>query len=337
MAKIGEAVRLNRRAILGQATLMDNNVMGWVPHSDAVLSEYLFYASLSLRLADISHATTVPSVRKSDVVQLSIPVPPLDEQQRVVERTKERLAAIDGAVGSLGTAEVRGRALRLATLERALDPSWPRRALKETILSLKNGIFVSRPAAEPPGIPIFRISAVRPMHLRIEDIRYAPAETKKPDDYFVCAGDLLFTRYSGNADFVGACAIVPNLPEPTLHPDKLIRVVVDPGVLDPSFAELACSAGQTLSEIRARRKTTSGQVGISGRDLKEVTVPVPSLEVQREAVAEAHAALDAVEELVGNVGEAQMQAERLRQSVLVDACGGSRLSRNPLVVGQAEG
>lgn len=285
------------------------------------LHNYLRFAALSGRLAPLFTGTTIKHLPGVKLAEVAIAVPPLEEQRQIVRTIEERLSAIDTGARSLAAVEARGYALRLATLESFLDPSWPRRPLKETILSLKNGIFVSRPAAKPPGIPILRISAVRPMRLRTHDIRYAPVGIEKTDEFFVRAGDLLFTRYSGNAEFVGACAIVPNLAEPTLHPDKLIRVVTDPEVLDPSFAELACAAGQTLSEIRARRNTTSGQVGISGTDLREVTVPVPSMDVQREVVAQAHSALDAVEELNESASRAQTQARSLRRSVLADAFG----------------
>lgn len=296
------------------------------PIDGAVNPAYLaaFFRSPAYRqeMVDLSAATSnIANIRKGHLLGLDIALPPLKQQGELARRIDERLGAIQDGAQSLAAIAASRHALRLAVLDRSLDASWPRWPLKQAILSLKNGMFVSRPAAQPPGIPIFRISAVRPMRLRTDDVRYAPADTKKTDDYYVGPGDLLFTRYSGNAELVGACAIVPELAEPTLHPDKLIRVVTDPGVLDPSFAELACSAGQTLSEIRARRKTTSGQVGISGGDLREVTVPVPPMEVQREAVARVHAALNAVGQLAGNVTRAQTQAQRLRRSVLADAFG----------------
>lgn len=62
---------------------------------------------------------------------------------------------------------------------------------------------MSRPAAEPPGTPIFRISAVRPLALDVNDVRFADIEPAKANGYFV-EDDLLFTRYSGNPDYVGA-------------------------------------------------------------------------------------------------------------------------------------
>ena len=97
--------------------------------------------------------------------------------------------------------------------------------LGELLLELRNGIFVSRPGAEKTSRPILRISAVRPMDLRADDVRYVPESITlaNADNWYVHEDDLLFTRYSGNPEFVGACARVraklPNM----LYPDKLIR------------------------------------------------------------------------------------------------------------------
>ena len=182
---------------------------------------------------------------------------------------------------------------------------WPRVELKSVFVSLRNGIFVSRPAASGPGIPIYRISAVRPMSLNVDDIRYAPEKTPDYERFLVDEGDLLFTRYSGNPEFVGACALVPPGADGVLHPDKLIRAVVDRDVADPAFLQLACTAGQTWEEIRDRRKTTAGQVGIAGKQLGEVSVPLPALDVQRRVVAH-------VTPLLRSLGQAEQHFDRAR-------------------------
>ena len=72
-------------------------------------------------------------------------------------------------------------------------------------------------------------------------------------------------RYSGNPEYVGACAVVPNV-EPTgvLHPDKLIRGVVDKAKADPRWISAYVSIGHGRAEIEARLKTTCG----TGRDLQ---------------------------------------------------------------------
>ena len=175
-----------------------------------------------------------------------------------------------------------------------LPDGWSWHRLEEVIQSLRNGIFVSRPRLEPTDLPILRISAVRPMALDINDIRYVPAHAKlkNPEDYLVEPGDLLFTRYSGNPEYVGACAMVPTHATPMLHPDKLIRVRVNREIVEPRFLEMAASTGVTRQDIRSRVKTTAGQTGISGSDLKSVPFPVPPIETQRQIIEHVDRMLD---------------------------------------------
>jgi type I restriction enzyme, S subunit len=270
-----------------------------------------------------------PRLGLGGIRKLLVPVPPLNEQRRIVAAIEEHLSRLDAADASLAAGMLRLDALRTATLRDAVNGGWPVVPLGELALRLRNGVFVSRPAAEPPGTPIFRISAVRPLALDHEDVRYARNEVEHADEFFVEEGDLLFTRYSGNPDFVGACARVRTLAHPTLHPDKLIRVVLDRERVDPAFVELACSSGSTLNEIRTRRKTTAGQVGIAGGQLKTVPVPLPPLEEQERIVAEVEARLSALDALRASIERAQQRSRALRAAVLAKAFRGELVPQDP--------
>lgn len=85
-AKIGEALKLNRRAITNCDCLIDNNAMGIAPKEGILRTGYFFYYMKHLRMQDYSESTTVPSVRKSKLEQIGIDVPPLEEQRIVEER-----------------------------------------------------------------------------------------------------------------------------------------------------------------------------------------------------------------------------------------------------------
>ena len=83
-AKIGEALKLNRRAITSCECLVDNNVMGIKAQNVRLNDEYLFYWLQNLNLSDYSESTTVPSVKKSRLQNIEINVSPLEEQEKVV-------------------------------------------------------------------------------------------------------------------------------------------------------------------------------------------------------------------------------------------------------------
>lgn len=93
-AKIGEALRLNRRAILMQDSLVDNNVMALVP-SKEVDYKYLYYFFLTIDLGQYSAGNAVPSVRKSTVEAINVPFAPFSTQKRIVAKLDTLFAHLD--------------------------------------------------------------------------------------------------------------------------------------------------------------------------------------------------------------------------------------------------
>ncbi|ELI5878570.1 restriction endonuclease subunit S [Vibrio parahaemolyticus] len=99
-AKIGEALKLNRRVIVERPGIADNNVMGvkaFYNEADKYVYRYLQYFDV----ASLSRSTTVPSIRKSDVEEITIPLPPLNEQIRIANKLDSILAKVDKAQARL--------------------------------------------------------------------------------------------------------------------------------------------------------------------------------------------------------------------------------------------
>ena len=84
-AKIGEALRLNRRAIISKPSLCDNNVMGIIPNH-MEMYKLIYYYFCTLDLGDFSAGNSIPSIRKSSVLGIPFPLPPLAEQNRLVTK-----------------------------------------------------------------------------------------------------------------------------------------------------------------------------------------------------------------------------------------------------------
>lgn len=297
------------------------------------LPEYLMYVlrtdALTGRLGDAARGVGIHHIGAQRLSSWMIPVAPLPEQRRIVAVVEEQFSRLDAAEALLHLVKRRLSSLRRSVLVRAVDGDWPVSPLGDVIVSLRNGVFVSRPAAEPPGIPIFRISAVRPLFLDVNDVRFADIEPDQAKGYVVEDGDLLFTRYSGNPDYVGACARVTGLRTPTLHPDKLIRVVVDPERAESAFVAIALSTGSGRRAIEERRKTTAGQVGIAGSELKKAPIPVPPLGRQKCIVAEVERQLSLVAAMNNEVEVALRRSASLRRSILERAFNGSLVPQDP--------
>jgi len=120
-AKIGAAIALNRRAILSVASLVDNNVMGLYPRSDELDSKFLFHFACTLNLDELSRATTVPSIRKSDIEAITIPLPSLPEQRRIVAEIEKQFTRLEAGVAALRRVQANLKRYRAAVLKAACE------------------------------------------------------------------------------------------------------------------------------------------------------------------------------------------------------------------------
>jgi type I restriction enzyme S subunit len=198
-----------------------------------------------------------------------------------------------------------------------LPEGWSWTALDTLLVSLRIG-WSSKPDAVS-GIPILRISAVRPMSVNLEDVRYLSGSVEQYADYLIEPGDLLFTRYNGNPALTGVCGVVPAIAGQAVYPDKLIRVQVASDLCKPTFVCLAANVGSSREFLARRARTTAGQTGISGADLRQMPVPLAPLAEQRRIVTEIERRLSTIDELLLLVAHSTKRASRLRQAILQQA------------------
>jgi len=120
-AKIGEALKLNRRAMLGCPSIIDNNVMGLIPAKDVVHPYYLFYFMRTVDLGALSRATAVPSVRKTDVQDILVPLAPIDQQKRIVAEIEKQFSRLDEGIDNLKRVQANLKRYKAAVLRAAVE------------------------------------------------------------------------------------------------------------------------------------------------------------------------------------------------------------------------
>ena len=92
---------------------------------DAIVPEYLEIilrssaARTYFRKAAQGIAGSMPKIDQRTIERLPVPLPPLEEQRRIVAEIEERLGAIDALRAAIERAQRRGAALRRSVLERA--------------------------------------------------------------------------------------------------------------------------------------------------------------------------------------------------------------------------
>jgi len=243
------------------------------------------------------------------------------EQRRIVIALEEQMTKLEAGVAEIDAAAARLRRYKSRALSAAIEDraDWPVEQLGDVVLSMRNGL--SHKPEGHDGVRILRISAVRPMAVDLEDVRYLDRD-KADERFLIQTDDLIFTRYNGNPELVGVCGRVRDVYEPTLHPDKLIRAQVDDARANPAYLEIALNTGVARQHIRRSTKTTAGQAGIAGSDLKKTPVPLPPLWHQERIAAIVHSRLGVAAEVERSIITARRRADRLGQALLAAAFAG---------------
>jgi type I restriction enzyme, S subunit len=191
--------------------------------------------------------------------------------------------------------------------------------------SIRNGI--SKKPNETGMLRIFRISAVRPMAFDMSDFRHID-DNPEYRGYRLKRGDVVFTRYNGSRAYVGVAAEFRS-EEEFVYPDKLIRCDVQSRFIDPGYIEKSVNCGASRAFIESRIRTTAGQAGISGADLKVMPVAVCSIGEQREINQLLEVHLSCITQLEAEIESRLAQAEALRQSIFKRAFSGRLVAHDP--------
>lgn len=208
-----------------------------------------------------------------------------------------------------------------------LPDGWQWVSMDQLSKEIRNG-YSAKPDASA-GVPILRISAVRSFSIDLNDRRYLRGSAADYEADQIAPGDLLFTRYNGSRNLVGVCAVVPEIDEPIVHPDKIIRARPI-GVLQSSaFAGLSANVGASRRYIEKRIRTTAGQAGISGSDVKTLPVPLPPPSEQVAIMEHVEDQLSVIDHLERDLETKLKSSHALRQSILRHAFTGQLVPQNP--------
>lgn len=161
--KIGAAIATNKKRILTEKSIVDNNVMVVTAHS-VINSKFLYYVLTGFDLMSWSMgAGAVPSIKKSVVVKHEVPVPPMEIQEAIVE-ILDKFTNLEAEL----EAELEARTLQYEYYRDLLLASFSEPAVKfysiEELFTTRNGYTPSKSNSsywENGTVPWFRMEDIR--------------------------------------------------------------------------------------------------------------------------------------------------------------------------------
>jgi type I restriction enzyme S subunit len=313
------------------------------PHLD---NRYLFYwlkhpAFLKYVEAK-SHGMNMPRLGTDTAKAAPFVLAPRSEQTRIADQLDKLLARVQACNDRIDQVPSTLKRFRQSVLAAATSgrltqdwrdeaknsSEWSAVRLSDVIVEMRNGL-AAKPTETSPGAKILRISAVRAGRLDLTDHRYLVVNEKDAVQYSLKENDLLFTRYNGSLEYVGVCALVRSNANGYVYPDKLIRVRLNRTKANAQFIEIVFGSEHVRHQIENFVKSSAGQKGISGTDLKSTHFMLPPIDEQSEIVRRVEALFKLADRIEARYMAARAQAQRLTPLLLAKAFRGELVQQDP--------
>jgi len=236
--------------------------------------------------------------------QLSVPVPPLDEQRHIVEVLEAHLADLDAAENALADAQRKSAALESAWLTRSMRSASSRTTVGAALESARGGWSRSR-----------------------DHLVYVDATAADHAKYGVALGDVLFNS-KNSADLVGKTALADARAVGAVFNENIMRLRFDDRV-EPAFAVLWFRSPEIRRRIKDVASASTNVAAVYQKDLVRFPMWLPDREHQEHLVAEFSELRDGTAAVEAASSRMRARSRSLRNALLTAAFSG-QLSRSEL-------
>lgn len=264
-------------------------------------------------------------INQGHLGSVTIPVPPLDEQGRIVDLLEDLLSRLDAADAYLTAVERKREALWLSSLSilrRSLADAKTRPIGDVADTALGKMLDAKRQVGTPT--PYLRNINVRWREFNLSDLKLTPLTDAEVQKYDLRPGDILACE-GGEP---GRCAVWTAHADRLAYQKALHRIRIRrPDEILPDF--LALMLEEAIRAGRADRLFTGTTIKhLPQEKLRTIDIPVPELGTQRRIIEHVANLLAAEQRLSSAVAAATQRAAALRRSLLTAAFSG-RLTGEP--------
>jgi type I restriction enzyme S subunit len=282
-----------------------------------------------------SQSVNLASISLSTIKQLPVPLPPSNEQRRIVAILEDHLSNLDTATRIISSSGQRTKRLWQSVLNSVAVGNSADEASKikfksiAEVAQVQSGIQKQqkrRPIQN--AFPFLRVANVSRGALDLSEIHRIELFEGEIERYHLEDGDLLVVEGNGSPEQIGRAARWRNEIPDCVHQNHLIRVRPGPE-LDSRYLEYVWNAPETAQKLRSVASSTSGLFTLNTTKVKSIEIPVPPRLTQEVLVAETQGLrthLDAAEQ---SIKDGSRRADSLRRSLLAEAFAGRLVEQDP--------
>ena len=273
-----------------------------------------FFRYYEAQLQKSGTGTTFKAITQNVIKNIEVPVPSLDEQERIVSKIEELFSKLDASVAELKTAKEKLKVYRQAVLKEAFRCA-------ESFVPFGNitdarlGKMLDKEKNTGTPQRYLRNINVRWFNFDLSDLLEMRIGLDEIEKYSIQYGDLVICE-GGEP---GRCAVWEEQ-EPIFYQKALHRVRFTDGSNPKFYMYYLWFAAQT-GQLK-RFFTGTGIKHLTGQSLVKVPVPSADKNTQDHAVSEIEFRLSVCDSIEQTVDTSLQKAEAMRQSILKQAFEG---------------
>jgi type I restriction enzyme S subunit len=311
-------------------------------------------------------SVTVKHLSSKSVAEIPLPLPPLNEQHRIVGKVEELFSFLDAGVASLRKVQAQLKRYRQAVLKYAfegkLTEEW-RKTQKEPTdssipyletnqqpnessdlrplpagwkwIRIQNIARITGGLTKNPQrakyslkMPYLRVANVYAGKLLLTEIKHVGVSEEEVDKLRLNKGDLLIVEGNGSVEQIGRAAIWEGQISPCVHQNHIIKIRLAE-IADSKYVLYWLLSLDGRGHIKRVASSTSGLYTLSISKVSALPIPYASQVERHEIVKAIEQNLSVLEHVEGYLPTLFLLADRLRQSILKRAFEGRLVPQNP--------
>ncbi len=254
------------------------------PRKDLLERRYLTYYLRSnhfLGFANVAVAgVKMPRIIMAKFWKHHIPLPPLSEQQRIVEildqanALRKKRAEADA---------IAARILPALFYKMFGDPlanphGLPMETVGTLLTLLRNGTTAEQ-NQDGRGFPVTRIETISAGVINPDRVRYVDFDDSELNKWRLEPGDILFSHINSESH-IGKTAIYKGQPDPLIHGMNLLLMRADAKQVRPEYLFAVLNTDSVRAAYRQRCKRAVNQASLNQKDISSLEIAVPPIDAQ---------------------------------------------------------
>lgn len=267
---------------------------------------------------DFVKGTTRLKLTQGSMQLMPFPLPPLSEQQRIVERIEELFAKLDEAKERLQEAADSFAVRKAAILHKAFtgeltkqwrrengvsDESWEEKTIGEICSSLKYG--TSKKSSDDGEVVVLRMGNLQNGEIDWSNLAYTSDE-EDIKKYLLKSGDVLFNR-TNSPELVGKTSIYRG-EMPAIYAGYLIKLDYEKNIVVGDYLNYYLNSSKAKEYYMQVKTDGVSQSNINAKKIGEFEIPLPTLSEQHEIVC-------LIDDLLARERSAQQATEQALASI----------------------